>query len=203
MPGSRTDGVVERVRSEPIRESSVQIAWISAHSAPMNPSSPPLRRLADEVRPETLAAIVRHYKERKSKCSVQPLVEDDRFAFVKFVPELQVEATGFTLLAVDAPALSPDDAGRPLLILDSTWRYLPAMERAILGNPPARSLPRELETAYARTSKIEDDPDGGLASIEALYAALRILGHRDDALLDDYFWRDPFLENCERAGLRD
>lgn len=163
------------------------------------PASP--RPLLAEVHPKTLAVIVRHYKERKSKCSVQPLVGDPRFSFVKFVPGYRFDASGFTLLSHDAPPLELADRGRPLLILDSTWRYLPGMEEAIEGNPPRRALPVRLETAYARTSKIDEDPATGLASIEALYAALRILGHRDDSLLDEYHWRAEFLEHCDEAEL--
>jgi pre-rRNA-processing protein TSR3 len=50
-------------------------------------------------------------------------------------------------------------------------------------------------------SKIAEDPTGGLASVEALYLARLLLGSRDDSLLDDYYWRDPFMRNLERAGL--
>lgn len=152
----------------------------------------PVRSALDD---RGLAGIVRHYKEKKSKCTLQPLVDDARFAFFRFEPGRRFDATGMTLLAVDGDELRAEDRERPLLILDSTWRYLPAMEASIEGDPVRRRLPRTIETAYPRVSKVTDDPMGGLASVEALYAALRILGFRDDSLLDEYHWRDGFLRS--------
>ena len=131
--------------------------------------------------------IIRHPKERRSKCSVQPLYGSSGFTFHNARETFRYDAGGHILLAVDAPELSPADADplRPLLLLDSTWRLLPQVI--------FRSLPAYLETAYPRVSKLAEDPSRGLASIEALYAALRILGFRDDRLLDSYYWRDAFL----------
>jgi pre-rRNA-processing protein TSR3 len=64
-----------------------------------------------------------------------------------------------------------------------------------------RSLPPELQTAYPRKSKIFEDPQNGLASIEALHAALCMLGKRDDSLLDGYRWRKEWLDlNSELLG---
>ncbi|MFM7921442.1 MAG: hypothetical protein ACKPJJ_14570, partial [Planctomycetaceae bacterium] len=57
---------------------------------------------------------------------------------------------------------------------------------------PVRSLP-SLKTAYPRKSEIYEDPEGGLATIEALYAALRILRRPVAGLLDSYYWRQQFL----------
>ncbi|MEM7263293.1 MAG: hypothetical protein AAF488_14995 [Planctomycetota bacterium] len=157
--------------------------------------------LAERRSAETRAAIIRHPKEKKSKCSVQPLVGDPRFSFVRFDRETRYRADGFIVLAVGAPVLGPDDQGQPFLILDSTWRHLPAMRANVRGEFVERALPPELETAYPRVSKIAEDPSGGLASVEALYAALRRVGDRDDTLLDDYHWRAEFLDGCERIGL--
>ena len=55
-----------------------------------------------------------------------------------------------------------------------------------------RSLPG-LQTAYPRSSKIFDDPEGGLASIEALWAAYHLMGRPTDGLLDHYRWAEQFL----------
>ena len=38
-----------------------------------------------------------------------------------------------------------------------------------------------------------DDPPQGLASIEALYVAMKVLGFDDPSLLDGYHWKDEFL----------
>jgi pre-rRNA-processing protein TSR3 len=137
--------------------------------------------------------VIRHPKERISKCSLRFLHGRPEMTFLRAKPGFRFDATGFTLLAVDAPALSPADAGRPLLLLDSTWRWLPQLMACLHGEPVRRSIPGGLETAYPRTSKVFEDPAGGLASIEALYVARRLLGDEDASLLEGYHWREAFL----------
>ena len=75
------------------------------------------------------------------------------------------------------------------------------MRASVTGPIIPRALPKSLQTAYPRKSKLNNDPGAGLASIEALYAALRILGRRDDSLLSDYHWREEFLGYCDEAGI--
>ena len=138
--------------------------------------------------------IIRHSKERTSNCSLEPLVGREGIEFLTSSATLSFPADGFILLAVDAPVLSPSDAGHPLLILDSTWNLLPQLERCITGTPIPRSIPRDVETAYPRRSKShKDDPEGGLASVEALYVAWKMLGVDDISLLQDYYWKEEFL----------
>ena len=108
--------------------------------------------------------------------------------------------TGFTVLALGAPELSVKDAGRPLLLLDSTWRLLPQLEACLYGEGVRRTLPA-VTTAYPRVSKIAEDPQGGLASVEALYLAKLLIGERDDALLEAYYWRENFIETLKQAQL--
>ena len=105
------------------------------------------------------------------------------------------------LLAVDAEPLSPADRGHPLLLLDATWRWLPQLEACVVGTPLRRAIPGGLRTAYPRVSKVFDDPAGGLASVEALYVARRVLGDDDPSLLEGYHWRDEFLAIVAAAGL--
>ncbi|MFN3241554.1 MAG: hypothetical protein ACE37K_08580 [Planctomycetota bacterium] len=145
--------------------------------------------------------VIRHPKERISKCSLRFLHDRPEMTFLRGKPELQFDATGFLLLAVDAPPLSLDDAGHPLLLLDSTWRWLPQLEACVVGNPIRRSIPGGLRTAYPRVSKVFDDPAAGLASIEALYVARKLLGDDDPALLEGYHWQQDFLAIVANAGL--
>ncbi len=145
--------------------------------------------------------IIRHPKERLSKCSLQPLQGRNDIKFLKAGPNLCFDATDFILLSVDAPPLSKEDAQHPLLLLDSTWRLLPDLEKCVTGTPLRRSLPSSIKTAYPRKSKITPDPDTGLASIEALYLAKYILGDNDLSLLDSYYWKDAFLEEIKKQGL--
>ena len=142
-----------------------------------------------------LSIIIRHPKERLSKCSLTPLQNHPNITFYTAKPNFSFDATNHILLAVDAPPLSPQDQPYPLLLLDSTWKLLPDLEKSIHGTPIRRSLPLPpgLTTAYPRVSKIFKDPACGLASIEALYLALRILGHDDPSLLDHYYWKSNFL----------
>ena len=141
--------------------------------------------------------VIRHPKERRSKCSLTPLEVRSDFQFYKATPCFGFDATGYTILGLDAPILSEEDSERPLLLLDSTWRLLPEVESVVCGNPIRRTLPI-VKTAYPRVSKFAKDPDCGLASVEAIYLAKRLIGGRDDTLLKDYRWKDAFLNECNR-----
>lgn len=140
--------------------------------------------------------IIRHPKERVSKCTLEPIRGRKGYDFHKATKQFSFDASGFTLLALEAPTLSIADADRPLLLLDATWRLLPQLESCLRGEPVRRTLPSTIKTAYPRVSKLDTEPNplGGLASIEALYVALRLLGRDDPTLLDAYHWREIFLE---------
>jgi pre-rRNA-processing protein TSR3 len=138
--------------------------------------------------------VIRHEKERIRKCSLRFLHDRPEITFLRARPGFTFDATGYTLLAVDAPLLTPADAARPLLLLDSTWRWLPQLTACLRGEPVRRSIPATIRTAYPRSSKLFHDPAQGLASVEALYAARRLLGDDDQSLLDGYHWKDAFLQ---------
>lgn len=146
--------------------------------------------------------ILRHPKERLSKCSLEPLRGLEGYAFHRAKPGLEVDVGGKVVLAVDAPPLSESDRGHELVLLDSTWRLLPDLQKCLVGEPIYRSIPGGFETAYPRVSKIGENPDGGLASVEALYVAIRMMGEDRIEMLKDYYWRDSFLEK-NRGRLKD
>jgi pre-rRNA-processing protein TSR3 len=139
--------------------------------------------------PETI--IVVHPRERRAKCTVQALRNRQGFVFYKH-PRIPQYLAGYVRLGLGGPLLSPADAQSGLLVLDGTWRWVEPMER-LTASVPVRSLP-PLVTAYPRSSKVSEDPEGGLATIEALYAAYRILGRDTSALLDHYRWGQEFIE---------
>lgn len=143
--------------------------------------------------------IIRHWKERRSKCSLTPLEGRKDLEFLRARVGWEFDAGGYTVLGLDAPVLSKADVGRPFLLLDSTWRLLPDLEACLVGEPVRRTLPG-VETAYPRVSKLAADPLGGLASVEALYLARLLIGERDESLLDGYYWREKFLKNVSAAG---
>lgn len=147
----------------------------------------------------TPISVIRHPRERRSKCSLTPLEGREDITFYKARENWRFDMTGYTVLALGAPELSAADAGRPLLLLDSTWRLLPQLEACLVGAGVRRTLPA-VTTAYPRVSKIAEDPHGGLASVEALFLAKLLIGERDDALLENYYWRECFLEHLRIAG---
>ena len=135
--------------------------------------------------------IVVHPRERRRKCTVRTLRQRDGFAFCNY-PRMPYDLTGYVRLGLGGPLLSEADSQGGLLVLDGTWRHVQPMER-MFAAIPIRSLPPVL-TAYPRTSKVSEDPDGGLATIEAIYAAYRLLGRDTTGLLDHYHWATEFVE---------
>lgn len=61
-----------------------------------------------------------------------------------------------------------------------------------------RSLPG-ISSAYRRCSKLGTDPDGGLASVEALYVAHLLTGRPTAGLLAHYLQGREFLERLGRT----
>jgi pre-rRNA-processing protein TSR3 len=135
--------------------------------------------------------IVVHPREKRSKCTVEVLRTRAGFVFWTFPDRGPEPLDGYVRLVMEGPVLSAEDADRGLLVLDGTWRLAHRMEKFFRDLPP-RSLPR-IQTAYPRLSRITPDPMGGLATIEAVYAAFRQLGRPCDGLLDHYHWADEFL----------
>ena len=135
--------------------------------------------------------IVRHPKENPRKCSILPLRGRPDLIFLTYPVREPPPLAGYVRLAADGPELSAADADQGLLLLDGSWRWAGSMNRAFLDVPP-RSL-RGWRTAYPRVSKRGTDPDNGLASVEALFAAYHTLGRPTERLLDHYRWAEEFL----------
>jgi pre-rRNA-processing protein TSR3 len=135
--------------------------------------------------------IVRHAHENPRKCSVLPLRGRPDVIFLNYPIKERPPLTSYIRLAAEGPELSPADAGYGLLLLDGSWRWAAKMTRDFLDVPP-RSL-RGWRTAYPRVSKQGTDPENGLASVEALFAAYHVLGRPTEGLLDQYHWAEEFL----------
>ncbi len=135
--------------------------------------------------------LLRHRKEKKSKCSLQPLVGKPGFTFVSYPTGSLPALDGYVRLDPEGPELSPADRDAGVVLVDATWRYAERMVAWVATVPP-RSL-RGIQTAYPRRSKLYEEPAEGLASIEALYAAYLITGRDVTGLLDGYRWADGFL----------
>jgi pre-rRNA-processing protein TSR3 len=137
--------------------------------------------------------IIRSRRENPRKCTVLPLKGRQDLIFLGYplagqAPDLR----SYVRLSPEGEDLSEEDSSRGLLILDASWRWAGTMERDFLRVPP-RAL-RGYRTAYPRKSKRGTDPDNGLATVEALFLAYRILHRPTDHLLTHYRWAAEFLQ---------
>ncbi len=139
-----------------------------------------------------LLVIVRHKRENPKKCSVLPLKGRADVRFFTYPMKRAPELVGYVRLAAEGPVLSANDAAAGILLLDGSWRAADSMTRMFAHFEP-RSLAGYV-TAYPRVSRLGTDPENGLASIEALYIAMRILGRPTAGLLDHYHWAAEFLK---------
>lgn len=117
-------------------------------------------------------------------------------AFYTYPTDSLPSLEGYLLLALDAPPLTVEDQAYGLFLIDGTWRHATTMFLQI-PKPhlfQCRSLPTHLKTAYPRRQEDCLDPSRGLASLEALYFAYQILQRPTDGLLEQYYWKDCFLE---------
>jgi len=139
--------------------------------------------------PPTL--IVRHPRERPQRCSILPLRGRPDLVFLAYPIRHMPDMSGYVRLDPEGEPLTPADRECGLLLLDGSWRWARVMTRQFIHIPP-RSL-RGYYTAYPRVSRLYSDPPEGLATVEALFLAYRILGRPTAGLLDHYHWRDEFL----------
>ncbi|MBM4015990.1 MAG: hypothetical protein FJ293_13635 [Planctomycetes bacterium] len=145
--------------------------------------------------------LVVHPRENRRKCSIEALRGREGFVHWTFPQRGPEPLAGYVRLGLGGPLLSAADGAAGLMLLDGTWLRARRME-PFFGELPVRSLP-PWETAYPRVSKRADDPHGGLATIEALFAAQVALGRSTAGLLDHYHWRDAFLQrNAARLAAR-
>lgn len=141
--------------------------------------------------------VIRHKKENLKKCSLRGLEKRPDFRFYRYPLETFQADSTYLLLTLDADEeLSLADKECGLLILDGTWRYARDMEKNIpaLSSFKKRCLPPNLVTAYPRRQQDCPNPAQGLASIEAIAYAYAVLQRPIEGLLDQYHWKDSFLE---------
>lgn len=139
--------------------------------------------------------ILRDPRESVKKCSLTPLRGMDGVRFIDWKRDRTYEVGARLYLHPDGDELTAADRdlGLDLLLIDCSWRRV----RQLLGSVEGELVPRRLpplQTAYPRVSRVFEDPDGGLASIEALYAAAAIMGLEKPEWLEAYRWKDEFLE---------
>lgn len=138
--------------------------------------------------------IIRHRRENLKKCSLSGHETRNDFLFFKYPFQNSPTIENAVLLCFDAPLITKQDASLGLLILDGTWRYAQKIQSQIKGTYFPRSLPTEIRTAYPRRQEDCSDQKRGLASIEAIYVAYTLLGRSTMGLLDNYIWKDKFID---------
>lgn len=137
--------------------------------------------------------ILRHRRENLKKCSLRGLENRSDCLFFTYPKDALPDLSQYILLTLDAPVLSRVDADYGLFLIDGTWRYTEVMQRQTLLPPYKRSLPVDCLTAYPRKQEDCPSPERGLASVEALHLAYAVLGRNPEGLLDNYYWKDQFL----------
>lgn len=140
--------------------------------------------------------VLRHRRENLKKCSLRGLEGRSDFRFYTYPTSALPNLDGYLLLALDAPPLTAADAASGLFLIDATWRYAEKMLAFVdkAAPLPRRSIPPGFVTAYPRRQDDCPFPEQGLASIEALYIAYRMLGRGAESLLDNYHWKEDFLD---------
>ncbi len=146
------------------------------------------------------AIIWRHRKENLKKCSLRGLESRADLAFFTYPNQIPGPLNQAVMLSMDGPPLSLADAGRPIFLIDGTWRYAQKMAAQVPVSIEQRSLPQDYMTAYPRRQADCTEPDRGLASVEALYLAFLLTGRDPKGLLDHYHWSELFLQKNDLAG---
>lgn len=130
------------------------------------------------------------------KCSLSGLETLDELHFFRYPQATLPPLDHYLILSLDGPPLSQEDSHYGLLLIDATWRYAKTMLHSLppFGPHQLRSLPSHFRTAYPRRQPDCDQPERGLASVEALYIAHKLMGRSTEGLLDHYHWADQFLD---------
>ena len=135
--------------------------------------------------------------ENERKCTIAPLSDRPDFFIRKFsgagpFAPFQTDC----LLHIDGEDLSLMDTSqmKSLGLIDCNWKHVaPTVQRLAKPLPRLVRIPEGFETAYPRRNAQGKDPDGGLATIEALFIAAAFLGFWDESLLEKYYFKGEFL----------
>ncbi|MGE3262676.1 MAG: hypothetical protein AB7K68_12920 [Bacteriovoracia bacterium] len=135
--------------------------------------------------------------ENPRKCTIHPVGgrEDFKIRYFKGnnpIPKFESDC----LLHIDGLDLSTlkEKSFRSIALVDCTWKKVGAALQRVEGNLPTLvRIPEGFTTAYPRKNKQGLDPEGGLATIEALFIAAAFLGMWDESLLEKFHFKDKFL----------
>lgn len=136
--------------------------------------------------------------ETPNKCTILPLADRPDFEILRFEHNQRLKPlTGDVLLHPEGTPL--DRVGlkgsvRKIAAIDCTWKKLARFVKRIDGPLPVLcGIPDGFVTAYPRRNKKDQDPEEGLATIEALFIAAAFLGRWDESLFSRYHFGASFL----------
>lgn len=143
--------------------------------------------------------------ETPNRCTILPLVYRDDFTILrkKFLSPLRSEV----LLHPDGLPLHEFNQDSvqvtSLAAIDCVWKRLDPLLKSLPNPSPLKvAIPEGFVTAYPRVAKNNADPEGGFATIEALFIAAAFLGVWDQSLLCEYYFGESFLTLNREAFLR-
>ncbi len=139
--------------------------------------------------------ILRHRKENLAKCSLRGLETREDLLFLTYPKHPLPPMEHYMILSMEGEELSEKDRDYGLFLIDGTWNYAEVMYRYATSKQTFihRTLPKTIQTAYPRRQTGCDEPDRGLATVEALYMAYTVLGKDPSGLLELYHWKEAFL----------
>ena len=148
--------------------------------------------------------------ETPNKCTIAPLEQRPDFVLFRvsrkrenlgpFTVPLLLHHQGTCLTKIRKAEGSASDLG--IGAIDCVWNRLDELiSRVTEPLPTFVKIPDGFETAYPRKSSLNTDPDGGLATIEAIFVGAALLGKWDISLFQKYYFGKKFIELNQKLFL--
>ena len=141
--------------------------------------------------------ILRHRRENLKKCSLRGLEPHPDLEFYTYpttpLTTLEPKISGYCLLHMDGEPIQKDDHKKGLFLIDCNWGLV---EKMVPRQAPItkKRIPSEWKTAYPRRQTNCNDPERGLATVEALFIFWAIAGEIRLDFLEHYHWKHEFLQ---------
>lgn len=140
--------------------------------------------------------------ETANKCTIAPLADRLDFKILRVKGEGPIGPLNAPLLLHHEGQCLSELRGRlgcvsAVASIDCVWRRLALIQARLVwtvGQPFLARIPAGFKTVYPRVSAKNTDPDGGLATIEAIFVAAALLGNWDLSLLSRYYFGRAFIE---------
>lgn len=140
--------------------------------------------------------------ETPNRCTILPLAYRKDFTILRkkflapLISEVLLHPEGILLNEFAATKANLTS----LSAIDCVWRRLDPLVRSLPDPKPLKvRIPEGFVTAYPRVAKNNADPDGGFATIEAIFIAAAFLGEWDLSLLREYYFAEEFLTRNAEA----